>query len=89
MRVNMKKIETELPEFTAEVRSLLSGDLEQRLLELTKASMEVDDSKEDDQELQETKDKLKELNAPYSEAKKTIKMKTKYILTLLKDKGKA
>lgn len=69
-----------------ELRSLSKKELEFKLLELAKHAQEIETTKSMDEELQRTKDLLKELNAPYSEQLKTNKLKSRLYHLIIKEK---
>lgn len=86
MKQNMKHVvEKELPEFVAEVSGLSVQDLDARLAQLAKDIQQVEDSKEADEDLQSIKEQVKVASAPYRDAKKVLKQKTSYIISLLKN----
>ncbi len=80
------KIEKEMPEFTSEVRGLNVQELEARLVNLTKASEANQDAMEADEGLEQAKDQVREFSAPYRDFHKHNRMKTQYILNLLKER---
>ena len=84
-----EKIQDEMPEFVGEVVGLTVDQLKQRLGEIAKAQQENDDLQKADEELAEAKAHAKELNQTYTEPRKALKKKTKYICGLIKEKGGA
>lgn len=80
-------IQAEFPEFVQEVGGLGADELNRRLATLAKNLEESETAKEEDQELEEAKATAAELAAPYRDAKKAIRAKSKYIISLLKEKG--
>lgn len=80
-------VQEEYPDFANEVAGLAEGDLNNRLAGLAKALEQSETAKEDDAALEDAKELATELGAPYKDAKKAIRMKSKYIIALLKDKG--
>jgi hypothetical protein len=80
------KTQKEFPEFVNEVANLSVGDLNNRLLALTIASADNDTAQENDEELEEAKEKAAFFAAPYRDARKAVKLKTRYILSLLEGK---
>lgn len=82
-----EKVQKEFPEFTATVDGLSVADLEGKLASYAKNQNEIEASQEADEELQNTKALLKELNGPYNDSKKAVKLKMKYIIALIKEKG--
>lgn len=83
------KVQKEMPEFTEVVDALSVEELEKRLSQYAKESESVDDAKEADEGLEQAKAQVKEYSAPYSEAKKAIKLKMRYIIAQIGDKGGA
>lgn len=81
------KFEAKNPEFVAEVVGLSVEHLDARLAALAKESYNVDESKAQDEDYIEAKEKAKEFGAPYRDAKKMIKLKSDYISELVSDKG--
>jgi len=81
------KLRVEMPEFVEEVDSASVSDLESRLSRLTKDYEATEEAQKNDEELENAKALVKELSAPYREAKTMIKLKTKYIIASIKDKG--
>jgi hypothetical protein len=82
------RIQKEMPEFFDEVASLDATALEARIVQLAKGLEEVEKTKDEDEGLQAARATARDLNAPYVEAKKAIRLKTSYICQLLEEKGK-
>ena len=82
-----KTIHKEYPGFSEGVDGLSVNDLEKRLSTYAKEAEKVEDQKESDQELEQTRATLSELTAPYRDAKKAIRLKSKYIIGLIREKG--
>jgi len=80
-------VQEEMPEFAAEVASLSKEELNARLAQLAKDSEAVEQAKDGDQELEGARALASELAAPYRDGKKAIRTKSKYIISLLKDRG--
>lgn len=85
--MNKAKVEKELPEFVNEVAGLSVDDLNGRLSQLAKDFEAVEEAKEADEALQEARNTAKELGAPYRDGKKAIRLKSGYIVALIKEKG--
>lgn len=89
--MNKKTIEQvvakEMPEFAQEAATLSADDLSGRLAQFAIDFDEVEKAKEADEELENTRKKLSELGAPYKDSKKALRLKSKYIISLLKEKG--
>lgn len=84
---NKIKVQKALPHFADEVNGLKVEELNSRLVQLAKDMSATDDAKEADEGLQAAKESAKELGAPYREAKRDIRLKTTYIVELIKEKG--
>ena len=69
-KTDKQVVETEMPEFVAEVSVLSEQELNMRLAQLSKDIEAVNEAKQADEELESTKITVRELNAPYQEAKK-------------------
>lgn len=75
------------PEFAAEVAGMSAEQLNARLAQLAKDAEAVSDAKEADEELEKAKALVSELSAPYRDAKKAIRLKSRYVISLIKEKG--
>ena len=84
-----EKVQAEFPEFSAEVEPLGIDELNDKLASLAKGLQESEESKERDEELERTRLLASELSAPYRDVKKAVGLKTKYVISLLKEKGGA
>ncbi len=82
-----EKITKELPDFVNEVVGLSVEDLNSRVLGLAKGIQGIEDSKEEDEELESAKALVSELSGPYTEGRRVAKLKTKYLISLIKEKG--
>ena len=92
-----EKVEKQFPEFVQEVSSLGLPDLERRLSTCAKQMEEVqsvlDCSSEDPAHqkavtaISSTKEVLKEMTGPFTDCKKALRLKTKYLIETIKDKG--
>lgn len=82
-----KTFEDKYPEFHDEVVGLSVDQLNSRLAEQAKALDWSETKKEEDGELEEAQAKASELAAPYRDAKKEIKAKSKYLIRLINEKG--
>lgn len=80
---NKQKVEKEFPEFVSEVSGLDSDALKLRLARLSLDLNEVEKSQEADEDYANSKALVKELSAPYRDAKKALKLKNKYIAELI------
>lgn len=82
-----EKVQAEFPEFAASVDGAGVAELESKLSTYAKQQEEVEIAMEDDTALEDSKALTSELSGPYRDAKKAIKMKMKYIIALIKDRG--
>lgn len=82
-----EKVQGEYPEFVESIMGLSVEQLEKRLSDYAKNRDEVEESKKADEELEAAKATVAEMAAPYSDALKAINMKSKYIVSLIKEKG--
>ena len=78
-------------EFVDSVIGLSVGDLNAKLSTLSKNAEEVREAQEaameDGEPLKEASDELAQLKGPFTDAKKLLKSKTKFVYRLLKEKG--
>lgn len=81
-----EKIKEQFPEFMEEVQSLKVEELNARLAQAAKDAEAVAEAKAEDNALQTATDHAKELGAPYREAKAALKLKTKYLCQLVKER---
>lgn len=82
-----EKIQEEYPEFAEEVIGLSSEQLDSRLATLAKNLDETETAKENDRQLEDAQGLVSELSGPYKDARKALKLKSKYVIHLLKEKG--
>lgn len=82
-------VQKDFPEFSSEVAALSEAELNGRLATLAKNLEESETTKENDGALEDAQALASELSAPYKDVKKAIRLKTKYVISLLNDKGKA
>lgn len=82
------KIETQkkYPDFTKEVDNLPVEALKARIVQLQQGLEESEQHKEENIAIEQTRAELKELTAPYRDIRKAVKLKTSYLLDLLKEK---
>jgi len=80
-------IESEYKEFAAEVRNLSPVDLKNRIAGLQQALEESEAHKEQNEALNEARNQVSLLSGPYRDVKKAVKLKTKYLLELLANRG--
>jgi len=84
---NREQVQENYPEFATEVEGLSADQLNNKLATLAKYAEETETAKEDDEALEQAKAEAAELAAPYRDAKKAIRAKSKYVIALLKEKG--
>ena len=82
-----EKVQKEYPEFASEVDSLQLADLEKKISTYAKEEEKVAQAREEDSELNALSEQKAELEGPYRDAKKAIRLKIKYLIELVKDKG--
>ncbi len=82
-----EKVQAEYPEFVGEIVGLSVDQLNGRLAEQAKAAEWNETSKEEDEDLEKAQALASELGAPYRDAKKEIRLKSRYLIKLIKEKG--
>lgn len=80
-----EQVEKDMPEFANEVSGLSEEQLNNRLAQLAKDSDAVNEAKKADEGLEVAKAEVTALAAPYKDALSALKVKTKYIIGLLKE----
>lgn len=83
----LEKLREEQPSFVDEVVGLSVDQLNNRLARLAKDAELNEEAKEDDEDLAKAQAEASELSAPYKDAKKMIRLKSRFIISLIKDKG--
>lgn len=73
--------------FAQEVDRMSVADLDRRLNLLAKHGEEIDEEKENNEGLKEAREALNQISGPFRDAKKANKLKTKYVIQLIKEKG--
>lgn len=81
------EVQKRYPDFVESIDGLSVGDLEQRLLTYAKERENVREAKEIDEQLQQVIEAKAELEGPYKDAQKAIDLKSRYIISLIKEKG--
>lgn len=84
-----KRIQENYPEFEAEVLGLSVDQLNNKLASLAKGLEESENHKDENDDLEKARALVTELAAPYSDVKKAVALKTKYVVGLIKEKGGA
>lgn len=87
MKTIKEKTQKQYADFCEEVQNLTSEALKQRIVTLQQGLQESEDHKEANEALAAARATATELAGPYRDVKKAVKLKTQYILELLKDKG--
>lgn len=82
-----EKMQEEQPEFAGEVAGLSVDQLNGRLAEQAKAAEWNEQAKEDDEDLAEKQAAASEAGAPYRDAKKAIRLRSRYLIKLIQEKG--
>lgn len=82
-------VQKDFPEFASEVASYTVDELNSKLATLAKNLEESETAKENDEALTDAHALAAELKAPYTDVKKAVRTKSKYVISLLKDKGAA
>jgi hypothetical protein len=81
------KVQEEYPEFANEISFLDLPSLRARIVSLQQALAESEEHREANDSLKEARAVVSEISGPYNDVKKAVKLKTKYILDLIKEKG--
>lgn len=81
------QVEENYKEFAEEVAAATSDELNARLARLAKDVEIVNDEQENDDGLREARETASALGAPYRDSKKAVRLKSRYIIALLKDRG--
>lgn len=81
-----QKTQKEYPDFCHEVDSLGAEALKARIVQLQQTLEESEAHKDSNEELKQLRSQVSELAGPYRDVKKAVKLKTKYIIELLKEK---
>ena len=80
------KAQKDYPEFTGSVDALKVEDLEANLLRLAKYREETEMAKKKDELLERARTQVTDLQAPYNDALKALKVKMAYLGLLIQDK---
>lgn len=80
------KAQKDYPEFTDSVDNAQLADLEANLLRYAKYREETEMAKKKDEDLDKAKNLVKELQAPYNETIKALKVKTAYLGLLIEER---
>jgi hypothetical protein len=80
-------VESEHQEWVSTVQGLSIEELDNMILRYAKYREEIKEAREKDEQLNQAKELVKELSAPYRENLKINEQKTKYLIMLLGEKG--
>ena len=85
---NIKEVvQGKYPEFTDVVDGMGLIELEAMLSKYAKEAEKVSDAMEADEALESAKEEASRLAGPYRDAKKAIRLKSRYLIASIKDKG--
>ena len=84
-----QKIREDYPEFFEVCQTLKSEDIDTRLAQLAKDMESVAEAQDGDDQLREAKEKYSAYASPYREAKNALRLKTRYLIKLQKERGGA
>lgn len=80
------KLEKQLgSDYANELRALNAEQLEVKLSQLAKHNQEIDKAKKDDVELQDARERVRDMSAPYNESKKMNKLRTRLLYLIMTD----
>lgn len=82
-----EKCQKELPEFTDAVAGLSVEELDARLTQCAKDAEDIRDQKDADEQLEQARAQVSEFAGPYNEGLKINRLKTRYLIALIKEKG--
>lgn len=82
-----EQVQEKHKEFASEVDGLSDAALRARIVSLQQALAESEQHKEENEALIQARAEVTELSGPYNDVKKAVKLKTRYILTLIEEKG--
>lgn len=85
--MSKEKCEKAYPEFVEEVYNLTSEALKARIVSLQQGLEESEAHKEANDTLKEARAQVTELNGPYLDVRKAVRLKTSYLIELLREKG--
>ena len=80
-------VQSEYPEFADEVLALNVEQLEKRIANYQKELADSEEHKANNEVLKSVKAQYDELKGPYEDVKKAVKLKTKYLVSLIREKG--
>lgn len=87
-KVFPKRYKNNLPTgFEEGVESMDTDEIKKKIYECQAHCYEIDKAKDNDEKLQQAKELVKELSAPYSDAQKVETAKVKYCFFVLEGRG--
>lgn len=84
-----RDVEKKYPSFVEETNGMSVADMNARLNKLVKNNDEIQTAMDENQKINEAKELLKELKGPYTDGIKENKLKIKYLIEMIKEKGGA
>lgn len=87
----MEKVDEKYPNYSQEVMGLSVEQLDKRIVEMQKTLEDSENHKEEKQgeALKKLKEDMKTINGPYADVKKAVALKTKFLVSLVREKGGA
>lgn len=82
-----EQVQHDSPEFASEVVGLSVEELDARLAQLAKDTEAFHQARESDDALEEARHAASELAAPYRDGAKALRLKSRYLVALIKEKG--
>lgn len=76
------------PNFTSEAYALTQEQLNSKLSDMAKQQTEVEDARSLDQDLKSKQEQAKEAGKVYGEVFKALKLKRKFVIQVLQERGK-
>jgi predicted DNA-binding ArsR family transcriptional regulator len=87
----MEKVDKEYPNYSQEVLGLSVQQLEKRIADMQKGLVDAATFRDEKfgDEIRSLKEQLKDKNSSYTDIKKAVGLKTKYLVSLIREKGGA
>jgi hypothetical protein len=82
-----QKVQKDMPEFVDSVNGLSVQQLETRIATYQKELQDSEEFRGKDEALSRAKAEAKELAAPYNDVAKSVGVKTRYLIELIREKG--
>lgn len=82
-----QKVQKKFPDFVQEIDRLSVADLNTRIASYAKAAAEHEEKKNQDEYLEKLSEEVAERRALYTEPIKEIRLKSRYMAALIKEKG--